>query len=214
MQRAGADVQHRLRRRSGVRRDRRSRGDGRDDSAPRHTEFRVQPSAIDLLDTLVYHHDGPFADSSAIPTYLVSKLTRAARHRGADRRWRRRGVCRLPALWRGARGRARARRGPAARPSAALDGPAVSAERAPSGRPGRSASRATCSCRCKSRLTAWAGVFYDDLESLLTPDFSARVGAIDRARHLQALAGSRRTHRRSASCWRPTFTATCTTICW
>src|SRR4029453_1393075 len=42
----------------------------------RHTEFRVQPSAIDLLDTLVYHHDGPFADSSAIPTYLVSQLTR------------------------------------------------------------------------------------------------------------------------------------------
>ena len=42
----------------------------------RHTEFRVRPSAIDLMDTLVYHHDGPFADSSAIPTYLVSKLTR------------------------------------------------------------------------------------------------------------------------------------------
>ncbi len=41
-----------------------------------HTEFRVKPSAIDLIDTLVYHHDGPFADSSAIPTYLVSKLTR------------------------------------------------------------------------------------------------------------------------------------------
>ena len=41
-----------------------------------HTEFRVKPSAIDLMDTLVHHHDGPFADSSAIPTYLVSKLTR------------------------------------------------------------------------------------------------------------------------------------------
>lgn len=41
-----------------------------------HTEFRVTPSAVDLVDTLVYHHDGPFADSSAIPTYLVSKLTR------------------------------------------------------------------------------------------------------------------------------------------
>jgi asparagine synthase (glutamine-hydrolysing) len=32
-----------------------------------HTEFRVKPSAIDLLDRLIYHHDGPFADSSAIP---------------------------------------------------------------------------------------------------------------------------------------------------
>ena len=41
-----------------------------------HTEFRVKPSAIDLLDTLIHHHDGPFADSSAIPTYLVAKLTR------------------------------------------------------------------------------------------------------------------------------------------
>jgi len=41
-----------------------------------HTEFRVKPSAIDLLDTLIWHHDGAFGDSSAIPTYLVSKLTR------------------------------------------------------------------------------------------------------------------------------------------
>ncbi len=41
-----------------------------------HTEFRVSPSAIELVDTLVWHHDGPFGDSSAVPTYLVSKLTR------------------------------------------------------------------------------------------------------------------------------------------
>lgn len=41
-----------------------------------HTEFRVQPSAMGLLDTLIWHHDAPFGDSSAIPTYLVSKLTR------------------------------------------------------------------------------------------------------------------------------------------
>ena len=41
-----------------------------------HTEFRVKPSAVDLIDTLIYHHDGPFGDSSAIPTYLVSQLTR------------------------------------------------------------------------------------------------------------------------------------------
>jgi asparagine synthase (glutamine-hydrolysing) len=41
-----------------------------------HTEFHVSPSAIDLIDTLVWHHDGPFGDSSAVPTYLVSKLTR------------------------------------------------------------------------------------------------------------------------------------------
>ena len=41
-----------------------------------HTEFRVKPSAVDLVDRLIWHHDGPFGDSSAIPTYLVSQLTR------------------------------------------------------------------------------------------------------------------------------------------
>jgi asparagine synthase (glutamine-hydrolysing) len=44
--------------------------------ATEHTEFRVRPSAIDLVDRLVWHHDGPFGDSSAIPTFLVSQLTR------------------------------------------------------------------------------------------------------------------------------------------
>lgn len=41
-----------------------------------HTAFRVKPAALSLLPELVWHHDQPFADSSAIPTYLVSKLTR------------------------------------------------------------------------------------------------------------------------------------------
>jgi asparagine synthase (glutamine-hydrolysing) len=41
-----------------------------------HTEFRVKPSAVDLIDKLIWHHDGPFGDSSAIPTFLVSELTR------------------------------------------------------------------------------------------------------------------------------------------
>ena len=41
-----------------------------------HQSFRVQPEAMNLLSELVWHHDQPFADSSAIPTYLVSKLTR------------------------------------------------------------------------------------------------------------------------------------------
>ena len=31
----------------------------------------------ELIDRLVWHHDGPFGDSSAIPTYLLSELTRA-----------------------------------------------------------------------------------------------------------------------------------------
>lgn len=41
-----------------------------------HTTFIVQPKALDLLPTLAWHHDQPFGDSSAIPTYLVSQLTR------------------------------------------------------------------------------------------------------------------------------------------
>ena len=41
-----------------------------------HTAFRVKADALALLPELVWHHDQPFADSSAIPTYLVSKLTR------------------------------------------------------------------------------------------------------------------------------------------
>lgn len=42
----------------------------------KHTVFTVEPEALGLLHKLVWHHDQPFADSSAIPTYLVSKLTR------------------------------------------------------------------------------------------------------------------------------------------
>jgi asparagine synthase (glutamine-hydrolysing) len=42
-----------------------------------HTEFVVEPKAVDLIDRLVFHHDGPFGDSSAVPTYLLSELTRS-----------------------------------------------------------------------------------------------------------------------------------------
>jgi asparagine synthase (glutamine-hydrolysing) len=41
-----------------------------------HTEFVVRPDAISLLEQLLHFYDQPFGDSSAIPTYLVSKLTR------------------------------------------------------------------------------------------------------------------------------------------
>jgi len=41
-----------------------------------HIEFVVKPRAIDLLETLVWHHDGPFGDPSGIPVYIVSRLTR------------------------------------------------------------------------------------------------------------------------------------------
>ena len=41
-----------------------------------HTEFRVEPSSMHAIDRLVELHDGPFGDSSALPTSIVSMLTR------------------------------------------------------------------------------------------------------------------------------------------
>jgi asparagine synthase (glutamine-hydrolysing) len=41
-----------------------------------HTEFHVGPSDLGLIEKLIWHHDGPFGDSSAIPTYVVSGLAR------------------------------------------------------------------------------------------------------------------------------------------
>jgi len=40
-----------------------------------HHEFVVTSSALDLLPTLAWHFDEPFADSSAIPTFYVSQLS-------------------------------------------------------------------------------------------------------------------------------------------
>lgn len=41
-----------------------------------HTEFIVKPQAMEVLPDLVRHYEEPYADSSALPTYYVSKLTR------------------------------------------------------------------------------------------------------------------------------------------
>lgn len=41
-----------------------------------HHEFVVRPDAISILPRLVWHYGEPFADSSAIPTYYLSELTR------------------------------------------------------------------------------------------------------------------------------------------
>ena len=41
-----------------------------------HYEFEVDPNALEILPLLIKHFDEPFADSSAIPTYYLSKLAR------------------------------------------------------------------------------------------------------------------------------------------
>lgn len=42
----------------------------------KHKELIVKPKALDVLPKLAWHYDQPFGDSSCIPTYYVSKMTR------------------------------------------------------------------------------------------------------------------------------------------
>ena len=41
-----------------------------------HTSFHVAAPKEDLFERLLHHHDGPYGDSSAIPTFIVSELAR------------------------------------------------------------------------------------------------------------------------------------------
>jgi asparagine synthase (glutamine-hydrolysing) len=41
-----------------------------------HHEFIVTPDLVETVDQLVWHFDEPFADSSALPTFMVAKMAR------------------------------------------------------------------------------------------------------------------------------------------
>jgi asparagine synthase (glutamine-hydrolysing) len=152
-----------------------------------HTEFKVKPAAMDLLDTLVYHYDGPFADSSAIPTYLVAKLTRqhvtvALTGDGGDevfagylRFAAALAAERVPGWVAGAAGIA----------LAALPNPGN--ERHWVAR-GRRFARAS-GLPLMDRIASWAGAFFDDVESLLDPGLLSRVAPLNRGVNLKNLAG-------------------------
>src|SRR5712691_4266576 len=42
----------------------------------RHHEFLLEPGSIDIIEQIAWHTDEPFADSSALPTWYLSQLTR------------------------------------------------------------------------------------------------------------------------------------------
>jgi asparagine synthase (glutamine-hydrolysing) len=43
----------------------------------RHHEFRLEPAGIGIIEEIAWHADEPFADSSALPTWYLSRLTRS-----------------------------------------------------------------------------------------------------------------------------------------
>jgi asparagine synthase (glutamine-hydrolysing) len=150
-----------------------------------HTEFRVAPGALDLIDTLIWHHDGPFGDASAVPTYIVSKLARAhvtvvLTGDGGDE---------VFAGYRRFRAAVQSERIPR---SAARAGHAVfSCFPAPGHERHWLAElqrffRAS-SLSLEERMTIWNTIFFYDLHELLRPDFAASLAPIDKLHYLGAM---------------------------
>jgi asparagine synthase (glutamine-hydrolysing) len=147
-----------------------------------HTEFRVSPSAIDLIETLNWHYDGPCGDSSAVPTYIVSKLTRervtvVLTGDGGDevfagylRFWAAVLSERIP----------RAAGGAAHAVLSRL--PSPPSERHWFARAQRFAE--SMGRPLHDRMTRWNALFYADLESLMRPEFLASIAPIDKLHYL------------------------------
>ncbi len=133
-----------------------------------HTEFKVEAESVDLLDNLVEAYDQPFGDSSAIPTYIVSRLTKqevtvALTGDGGDELFA--GYLRL---WWGAQAERLPR-------SVSRVGQSVARMLPWSSNPRSFSRRATrfldaCALPMDQRMLRWIGQFGSDLPELLRPE--------------------------------------------
>lgn len=148
-----------------------------------HHEFVVRPRAVDVLPTLVRHFGEPFADSSAIPTYYLSRLTRrhvtvALNGDGGDETFAGYGRHLANRLAEGWRGIPAPLRMAACRAVARLI-PSGGHGRRPAARLKRFLEAAALSR--SARYQRWAGVFTDDLKAtVVTYDGVADGGIVDR----------------------------------
>jgi asparagine synthase (glutamine-hydrolysing) len=153
-----------------------------------HTEFRVTPKAVELIDRLVWHYDGPFGDSSAIPTFLLSELTRqhvvvVLTGDGGDELFA--GYLRF----RAALAAERLPQAAGAVLSSALRWlPAAPNERHVLARARRFAR--FMHLPLVERASRWNSLFPDELPALLHPDVLAAAGTIDPMLHLRAELGA------------------------
>jgi asparagine synthase (glutamine-hydrolysing) len=153
-----------------------------------HTEFIVEPAQLAspaLLETLVWHHDGPFADSSAVPTYTVSKLTKqhvtvALSGDGGDELFA--GYLRFLAAEAAERLPRFVRRNIG---SAAALLPRAPGERTLAGRARR--FLASAALPLPERIAAWGGLFAGEIPSLLQPELVAALPLDGPGAYLRAL---------------------------
>ena len=151
-----------------------------------HTEFIVEPGAFDLIEKLVWYHDGPFGDSSAVPTYIVSQLTRRSvtvvlNGDGGDELFA--GYLRFYAA-------VVAGRIPAGVRAAIKAAVSLLSSGENARHPFARARRFTdaMSLPLDERITRWTSVFYDDLETLLAPELLRSIPPVDRVQYLRGLA--------------------------